>query len=108
MPRGRPRWYRRVWWNSSARGQLIQLCKQLRRPVVQDLGERTAECRLGKLLIYAPDDNTIEVYRNGEHYVTLEGMPFRIYIEGMDTLVIESKTKKIRLTFNKRIAYISE
>lgn len=100
MPRGKPRLQRKIWWDTTAKGQLILLCKKLGKPLIQDFSSRSATCVLGKIRIVSIDDTKIEIYRDGELVHIIEGYPMRIYLLDRRTIVFETREKRYKLAFS--------
>lgn len=94
--KGKPRLQRRLWWRSSARGQLTLLCKELLGHVINDFETGEVRCILGNLEIVAPDDITVEIYVNGVLKKDIQGFPIKVYREG-ETIIIETPEKRIRV-----------
>lgn len=101
MPRGYPRFQRKIWWETTPKGQLILLCKRLGIPLIQDFKMKYAECRIGKIKIVSINDDEIEIYRDGELVKRIVGAPMRINLIDGKTIVFETREKRFKLSFTR-------
>ena len=108
MPRGHPRLQKRLWWQITAKGQLILFCRKLALPLIQDFSTKEVRCIIGNVELYSPNDLTIVVIQNGKEIKEISGFKTRLYLTDERTLVIESGDKRYTLRFKKPLVQTSE